>query len=88
MVTHLDVCIRGGGVVGRTLALLLARERLRVGLVEQATTPGAADVRAYALNRASRDLLESVRGWPEGEGTPELPGCICGDGTDGVGPTA
>lgn len=65
MVTHLDVCIRGGGVVGRTLALLLARERLRVGLVEQATSPGAGDVRAYALNRASRELLESVRGWPE-----------------------
>ena len=30
-----DICIRGGGIVGRTLALLLARERLRVGLVLQ-----------------------------------------------------
>ncbi len=29
----LDVCIRGGGIVGHVLALLLARERLRVGLV-------------------------------------------------------
>ena len=76
MATHLDVCIRGGGIVGRTLALLLARERLRVGLVEQAppadptAVAGAdlrADVRAYALNRASRELLESVRGWPESE---------------------
>ena len=28
-----DVCIRGAGVAGRTLALLLARDRLRVGLV-------------------------------------------------------
>ena len=28
-----DVCIRGAGIVGRTLALLLARDRLRVGLV-------------------------------------------------------
>ena len=28
-----DICIRGAGVVGRTLALLLARERLRVALV-------------------------------------------------------
>ena len=52
-----DVCIRGDGVVGRTLALLLARERLRVALVTQfhgAPTgqPDAAvhpDVRAYAL---------------------------------------
>jgi 2-polyprenyl-6-methoxyphenol hydroxylase-like FAD-dependent oxidoreductase len=63
----LDVCIRGAGIVGRTLALLLARERLRVGLVRQpAPASGAnSDVRAYALNAASRDLLERVRGWPD-----------------------
>lgn len=62
----LDICIRGSGIVGRTLALLLARERLRVGLVEQPAAPTTrADVRAYALNRASRELLESVRAWPE-----------------------
>ncbi|MFN4361452.1 MAG: FAD-dependent monooxygenase [Hylemonella sp.] len=66
----LDICIRGSGIVGRTLALLLARERLRVGLVEQpAATPPGADVRAYALNRTSRELLESVRAWPEDEAT-------------------
>lgn len=65
---QLDLCIRGSGIVGRTLALLLARERLRVGLVEQpAPTAPSADVRAYALNRASRELLESVRAWPEDE---------------------
>ncbi|HEY9237964.1 MAG TPA: ubiquinone biosynthesis protein UbiH, partial [Burkholderiaceae bacterium] len=28
-----EVCIRGAGIVGRTLALLLARERIRVALV-------------------------------------------------------
>src|SRR5690242_9564679 len=28
-----EVCIRGAGIVGRTLALLLARERVRVALV-------------------------------------------------------
>ena len=72
-----DVCIRGGGVVGRTLALLLARERLRVALVLQPAAPDStpaavgttepdADVRAYALNNASKDLLESLRAWPEG----------------------
>ncbi len=27
-----DVCIRGSGVVGRTLGLLLARERLKVAI--------------------------------------------------------
>lgn len=65
MAPVLDVCIRGAGIVGRTLALLLARERLRVGLVQAAPTPGHGDVRAYALNAASRQLLESVRAWPD-----------------------
>ena len=67
-----DVCIRGDGVVGRTLALLLARERLRVALVARpapadAHTPAdvPADVRAYALNGASRALLQTLRCWPE-----------------------
>ena len=64
-----DVCIRGDGVVGRTLALLLARERLRVALVTRPeSAPGdvpAADVRAYALNSASRQMLEALRVWPD-----------------------
>jgi 2-polyprenyl-6-methoxyphenol hydroxylase-like FAD-dependent oxidoreductase len=67
MALALDVCIRGAGIVGRSLALLLAREHLRVGLVEQA--PAAADdqsdVRAYALNGASRELLDMLRAWPD-----------------------
>lgn len=69
MAQTFDVCIRGAGVVGRTLALLLARERLRVALVAAPPAepaPGAAaDIRAYALNAASRSLLESVRSWPD-----------------------
>lgn len=64
MAPVLDVCIRGAGIVGRTLALLLARDRLRVGVVQGA--PAAhEDVRAYALNPASRQVLESVRAWPD-----------------------
>jgi len=63
-----DVCIRGAGITGSTLALLLARERLRVGLVRHGSAQASpADVRAYALNAASRQLLESVRAWPTGE---------------------
>jgi len=52
--------------VGHALALFLARERLRVGLVVQPAAAAAAvpDVRAYALNRHSRDLLEQLRCWP------------------------
>ena len=60
-----DVCIRGGGVVGHTLALLLARERLRVALVARPPPAPAADVRAYALNSASREVLQALRVWPE-----------------------
>jgi 2-polyprenyl-6-methoxyphenol hydroxylase-like FAD-dependent oxidoreductase len=80
----LDICIRGSGIVGRTLALLLARERLRVGLVELPAPAGAAaaaDVRAYALNSTSRELLESVRCWPadEAAATPVLHMQVWGD---------
>ena len=60
-----DVCIRGAGVVGHTLALLLARERLRVALVGSSAPASGPDVRAYALNAASRQLLESLRTWPD-----------------------
>ncbi len=91
MTQQFDVCIRGGGVVGRTLALLLARERLRVALVVKSvepdqppTTPATDklrdDVRAYALNGASKRLLESLRAWPEGLATtPVLEMQIWGD---------
>ena len=74
----LDICIRGGGIVGHTLALLLARERLRVGLVTRAPTqagrdaPAPVDVRAYALNAKSRALLESLRCWPDDQHATEV----------------
>lgn len=64
MAQKLDVCIRGDGMVGRTLALLLARQKLRVGLVTSAPKP-SQDVRAYSLNSASRDLLSDLRCWPD-----------------------
>jgi 2-polyprenyl-6-methoxyphenol hydroxylase-like FAD-dependent oxidoreductase len=68
MVQKFDVCIRGDGMVGRTLALLLARQRLRVGLVSSTPsgTPGShQDVRAYSLNKSSKELLSSLRCWPD-----------------------
>jgi 2-polyprenyl-6-methoxyphenol hydroxylase-like FAD-dependent oxidoreductase len=61
-----DVCIRGDGIVGRTLALHLAAKRLRVALVAQpGPNPAHSDVRAYALSPASRQLLQAVRCWPD-----------------------
>ena len=69
MAQSFDVCIRGSGIVGRTLALLLARDRLRVALVGPGDAPSSAepheDVRAYALNAVSRGLLQSLRAWPD-----------------------
>ena len=81
MSQHYDICIQGSGIVGRTLALLLARERLRVALVST-PAPNAAkeDVRAYALNAASRQLLTSLRAWPDAaHATPVLGMQVQGD---------
>lgn len=83
-----DVCIRGAGVVGRSLALLLAQQRLRVGLV-QGLSPAAhaeePDIRAYALNAASRELLQALRCWPEGTAvTPVTAMRVFGDGNSEV----
>ncbi|MDM0043100.1 FAD-dependent monooxygenase [Variovorax dokdonensis] len=63
-----EVCIRGAGIVGRALALLLAGARVRVALVtpeQDREARAREDIRAYALNDASRRLLESLRAWPD-----------------------
>ena len=85
MGARFDVCIRGAGIVGQSLALLLARERLRVALVRSASATdtahaGHSDVRAYALNARSRELLQSLRVWPElNQATPVLQMRVQGD---------
>jgi 2-polyprenyl-6-methoxyphenol hydroxylase-like FAD-dependent oxidoreductase len=60
-----DICIRGAGIVGRTLALLLARERLNVALVDLPAATATPDVRAYSLNGAAKALLQDLRCWPD-----------------------
>lgn len=81
MTSGFDICIRGSGIVGHTLALLLARERLRVALVSTtAPEASASDVRAYALNARSRALLESVRCWPDAPHVTSVSRMeVCGD---------
>ena len=65
MSKNFDVCIYGSGVVGRVLALQLAQARLKVALIQRPTAPTATlDVRAYALNAASRQQLLALRAWP------------------------
>ena len=77
-----DVCVRGSGIVGRSLALLLARHRLHVGLVESPVpAQPQADIRAYALNHRSRQLLQSLKCWPAPEfATPVRTMRVFGDG--------
>lgn len=75
MARPLDICIRGDGIVGHVLALALARERLRVGLVVAPAHGDKShpDVRAYALNDQSRAMLQGLRCWPEADqATPVL----------------
>ena len=78
MTTTYDVCIRGSGIVGSTLALLLARLRLKVALV--GSPPPEHDVRAFALNAASQNVLNDLRCWPSAaHATPVLSMRVWGD---------
>ena len=70
MARPFDVCIRGAGIVGRALALQLAGD----------PASGHSDVRAYALNAVSRELLQSLRCWPDAEhATPVVSMQVFGD---------
>lgn len=53
-------------MVGKALALLLAKERLRVALV-QSPQPAQSqpDLRSYALNAASKNMLQTLKVWPQ-----------------------
>ena len=59
-----DVQVAGAGVVGKTLALALARLGLSVALRgEPVRGSGREDLRAYALNAASVALLRGLKVW-------------------------
>jgi 2-polyprenyl-6-methoxyphenol hydroxylase-like FAD-dependent oxidoreductase len=59
-----DVAIHGRGAVASCLALALAQQGLQVALSAAATQQAERiDVRAYALNQASRRLLQQLRVW-------------------------
>ena len=63
--TPLDVRIHGSGIVSRALGLALARQGLSVG-IDARPAPGdaaAPDVRAYAINGESMQLLASLKVW-------------------------
>ncbi|MBA4177091.1 MAG: 2-octaprenyl-3-methyl-6-methoxy-1,4-benzoquinol hydroxylase [Leptothrix sp. (in: Bacteria)] len=62
MSTH-DVLVRGAGVAGLCTALALSRQGLGVALLGSLAEPAQADVRAYALNAASVQLLRTLKVW-------------------------
>ena len=78
-----DVHVLGAGIVGRSLALALANAGLSVALQpEAARAPGDDDVRAYALNAASVELLRGLKVWdalPAHATTPVLDMHVRGD---------
>ena len=86
----LDVMVSGTGIVGRSLALALARLGMRVALrgapspspSPSPTEPPRDDVRAYALNAASIALLRELKVWdtlPADARTPVLEMLVHGD---------
>ncbi len=58
-----DILVRGAGAVGLATALALSRQGHRVALLGSLAEPSHADVRAYALNAASVQLLQSLKVW-------------------------
>ncbi len=66
-----DICVIGGGAIGKTSALALAREGYRVTLLspEGEATPSPLtsdapwDLRVYALNHVAHRLLSSLKVW-------------------------
>jgi len=85
------VRIHGSGIVGRALALALARQGLSVAIDARPPAPSGearADVRAYALNAASVALLRELKAWdtlaPDAR-TAVYDMKICGDAAGELG---
>ncbi|HEU5294985.1 MAG TPA: FAD-dependent monooxygenase [Burkholderiaceae bacterium] len=82
-----DIGIHGRGAVATTLALALGQRGLRVWLsAAAAADPSRADVRAYALNAASRRLLQRLKVWdalPADAVTPVYDMHVRGDASAG-----
>ncbi len=61
--TQADILVRGAGAVGMAAALALSRQGLSVALLAGMPAVGGPDVRAYALNAASVNLLNTLKVW-------------------------
>src|SRR4051812_38485159 len=81
-----DVQVSGAGIVGKSLALSLSRPGLSVALRGEASLRAGDDVRAYALNAASVDLLQRLKVWSNlgvGATTPVHDMIVRGDSATG-----
>jgi 2-octaprenyl-6-methoxyphenol hydroxylase len=62
-----DVAIAGGGMVGMTLAIALAREGLRVAVIEKSPLPAqlepSFDGRVSAIAAGSKNIFENIGVW-------------------------
>ncbi len=80
---NFDVLVHGAGIVGRSLALALARTGLAVALrPDSVRSAGSDDVRAYALSARSVELLRGLKVWdalPAHAATPVLDMHVQGD---------
>ena len=65
---HYDVIINGGGMVGATLACLLALAGKKIAVIEAAKTnpfdsEAPFDLRVSAISRASQKAFEKINAW-------------------------
>ncbi len=77
-----QVCVRGSGAVAMAAALALSRLGLSVAWTGHRPPGAASDVRTYALNAASIELLTTLKVWdslPADARTPVHDMCIEGD---------
>lgn len=74
-----DICIIGGGAIGKTAALALARAGLQVSLVTPAqpihtqASTDQWDQRVFALNHVAHGLLSSLKVWEAMDATRIAP---------------
>lgn len=66
--SHYQVIIQGGGMVGASLACALAQQGLEILLLEAKPPPpldGGTDLRVSALSRASQHIFQHLGAWAE-----------------------
>lgn len=67
MTQSFDVLVVGGGIVGLTAALAMAKRNYTVAIIDAGSLsvdPSLADLRVYAINQLSQALLQELDVWP------------------------